>query len=133
MISTCIEFFIPDFSPNLLQQSRYSRMNENHIKFFSFWLGILSTWSQKSYILWKNSCFYDGTKYLKNAKTICAVILYNTSLLRNSVQFRTKYCRIHFNIDLFDYFLFMERIKMKLGNSMFPRLEISETNKFCKF
>ena len=22
---------------------------------------------------------------------------------------------------------------MKLGNSMFPRLEISESNKFCKF
>ena len=44
-----------------------------------------------------------------------------------------KYYRIHFNFDLFDYFLFVELVKVKLGNSMFPQLEISETNKFCKF
>ena len=44
----------------------------------------------------------------------------------------TKYYRVHLNIDLLDYFMFMKRRKMKLGNSMFPRLEISETNKFCK-
>ena len=50
-----------------------------------------------------------------------------------SIQFQTKYYKIHFNIDLFDYFLFVERIKMKLRNIMFPRLEISETNKFCQF
>ena len=37
------------------------------------------------------------------------------------------------NIDLFDYFLFVEHIKIELGNSMFPRLEISETNKLCEF
>ena len=29
--------------------------------------------------------------------------------------------------------LFVERVKIKLGNSMFPRLKISETNKFFKF
>ena len=31
------------------------------------------------------------------------------------------------------YFLFLQRIRIKLGNILFPRLEISETNKFCKF
>ena len=34
------------------------------------------------------------------------------------------------NTDLFDYFLSVERLKMKFGQSMFSRLEISETNKF---
>ena len=39
-----------------------------------------------------------------------------------SLQFHTKYYRIHLYIDLFYYFLFVERIKMKLGDSMLPRL-----------
>ena len=29
--------------------------------------------------------------------------------------------------------MFAGRKKMKLGNSMFPVVEILETNKFCKF
>ena len=36
-------------------------------------------------------------------------------------------------LSIFDYFLFVERLKMKLGNSMFPRLDISQTNEFCEF
>ena len=36
-------------------------------------------------------------------------------------------------IILHDYFLAVLHLKMKLGYSMFAGLEISKTNKFCKF
>ena len=42
-------------------------------------------------------------------------------------------CRFLFNIDLFDYFLFVECINMKFGLNMLQVLEASKTNKFGNF
>ena len=42
-------------------------------------------------------------------------------------------CRFLFNIDLFDYFLFVECINMKFGFNMLQVLEASKTNKFGNF
>ena len=63
---------------------------------------------------------------------VCAwsQISLDTTSLRWLPTVLVKCYRFHSNTD---YFLAVTRMKMKLGYSMFSGLEISKTNKFCKF